>query len=177
MKQPLFLIAMCGWLVACQPAQKSTDNGAPGTENQTQPQQQAEQSDVTKSENSVPVNTKVLSDMSLQQGHKFAINGGWFTAEQAMLKQGTRVFDTQINQPAVVNGSLVVVLADGVQWSSLATEQPIAQGSAEQLNDKVYRINFTKETDLYAVYKTVSELPLIEKHELEVTYINPVMGF
>ncbi len=104
------------------------------------------------------------------------LNAGKFQYQSSQITSGTRVFDVQLQEYAVVTNRIVVVLnGAAVAGKSIAPEALQSRlgtkTSIRPLANNVYEISFSgSETDMYKQYQTLLNLEGVSKTELQLQY-------
>jgi hypothetical protein len=102
--------------------------------------------------------------LATNKGQSKALNGVKFILTDGIVEKGAQVYNTSMNEPGVVKGSVVVVLARAgvLDKSQFKTVTKIA--------DKTFRLWPLKQEDLYKNYQKLASDSNYSTVEIEVDY-------
>jgi hypothetical protein len=108
--------------------------------------------------------------LASQQHHgehkKHLINGEMFSSASGLFIAGEMLFNIQLNQPARIKGSLVVV----IDPSLVDQDKMASYGQVSELAKNTYRILFAAQQDLLTPYHQLTNTPGIQTVEMQIDY-------
>ncbi|MFY8273460.1 hypothetical protein AAEU32_04990 [Pseudoalteromonas sp. SSDWG2] len=114
---------------------------------------------------------KKVEDVAVQT-KKYQFNKTFFTSSSEVITHNSRVHDLAINQEAVVNGTITIILAGNTDTSMLANHPLIVSAVVKKLNPNVWQLAYENGTDLYKTMNQLSTIAAVEDIEIDVTYLS-----